>query len=115
MQTPSKPAASELELLRAAHSVLTTSPMTALARLNEHRADYPHGLLREEREVLTIEALLAAERPRQARSAAAAFNAAFPHSVHAARIERLFASRKNIAATHGNAEAVEALIHQPPE
>lgn len=105
-------APSELELLRAAQRALPESPSTALARLAEHRAIYPHGLLEQERQVLQIQSLLASQRARQARDAAAAFAIDFPRSAHLRRIQRMLEDCETIESSLG---IRKRLGHSPSE
>jgi hypothetical protein len=53
----------------------------ALDALGQHQSRFPRGELREERESLRIQALLALGRTDEARSAAAAFHERFPTSI----------------------------------
>jgi hypothetical protein len=94
-------APSELELLRAAQSALQTAPVTALAHLSEHRRLYAHGILCEERDVLEIEALIAARRIQDAHALAASFEVQHPSSAHLRRIKRLFARSEQGAGHDG--------------
>ncbi len=86
------PVARERALLDAARAALRAGDLT-LARRNlaEHGLRYPEGALREEREVLAIEELVARGQRDAARGRAAAFHASFPGSIHAARVDALVA------------------------
>jgi len=77
---PTAPPETELGLLKRALGLVATRPLEALRALDESAARFPHGLLEQEREVLAIEALMKAGRVDEARTRAAAFRAAFPHS-----------------------------------
>jgi hypothetical protein len=59
-----------------------------LTLADEHMRRFPHGVLAEERESLRIDALLGLGRRAEAAAAAKSFAAAYPHSVHAAQVER---------------------------
>jgi len=78
----------ELGLIREAQAH-RGEPAQVLARLAEHRKFYPNGLLAQEREVLAVEALVQAGRRADAVTRARAFMAAFPSSVHLARLRSL--------------------------
>ncbi|MBX7197189.1 MAG: hypothetical protein K1X94_34385, partial [Sandaracinaceae bacterium] len=80
--TATSEAPSELALLGRARAALATHPEVTLALCAEHASRYPEGVLREEREVLAIDALVATGRESQARARAVRFEAAFPQSVH---------------------------------
>jgi hypothetical protein len=96
-------------LLREAQQALPGAPTLALARLAEHRSIYPHGVLEQERQVLEVEALLAANRLAAAHEAATAFATDFAGSAHLRRIERMFARFEQKQASVGNTSTVEAL------
>jgi len=68
-----------LDLAResAAHG----EPALVLARTEQHRAQFPHGKLTEEREALAIRALHSLGRANEVRSRAQAFRLAYPHSL----------------------------------
>jgi len=78
----------EFELLGRARALLRGSPAAALVPLAEHRSRYPDGVLAQERDVLTIEALAGAGRVEQARQSARRFSRNYPRSPHQNRIER---------------------------
>jgi hypothetical protein len=59
----------------------------ALERLKVSRRDFPRAILDEERDALTVEALVAAHRYEDARAAAAAFRRLFPASLFTPTIE----------------------------
>jgi hypothetical protein len=59
-----------------------------LELLRAHRAQYPSSALTQEREALTVKALVAAGRFQEARRAAAAFVQRFPGSVLLSSVER---------------------------
>jgi hypothetical protein len=98
-----QPPLGELEMLRAAKSALPASPAVALAHLADHRAAYPHGVLEQERQVLQIEALLAARKLHAAAKAAGDFAAEFPRSAHLRRVQRMISeaevNRNRVANT----------------
>jgi len=60
----------------------------ALATLDGVRRDFPNGVLAQERDALTIEALLALGDRQRARELATAFLARYPGSPHRATVER---------------------------
>jgi hypothetical protein len=78
---------SEGELLRRAYAASTTDPRRALALTAEHARRFPSGMLAEEREVITIEALARLGRADAARARAATFFAAHPGSAYRPRID----------------------------
>lgn len=53
----------------------------ALATLERHTREFPHGRLAEEREWLTIQALVLSSRAQEAREHATGFRRSFPHSL----------------------------------
>jgi hypothetical protein len=77
----------ESRVIAAARDALRSGRFTsALATLEEARLRYPNGILGQEREALTIEALVAADRRDEAEKRAAAFLHDHPESPHAARV-----------------------------
>ena len=82
---------SEGALLLAARVALRgTNPSRALALTAQHEARFPRGAMREERDVIAIEALMQlGERPRAERRKYA-FLARYPSSPYRARIDALF-------------------------
>lgn len=73
--------ARERTLLDMARTALSRGDSTAaLAAVDEHARDFPSSQLAEEREVLAIQALVAARRMPEARRRAAAFRTAHPKS-----------------------------------
>jgi hypothetical protein len=81
----------ELALLRRARRVLAANPGRTLALTKEHLRAYPGGTFAEERELLTIEALVALGRRAEAERRARAFRAQFGQSIHLQRVESLLA------------------------
>jgi hypothetical protein len=75
-------APSEGTLLEQARRVLNSSPSSALALANQHRARFPNGVLTQEREVIAIEALRRMHRNSEADQRAAGFSKSFPGSAH---------------------------------
>jgi hypothetical protein len=77
----------ESRAIAAARDALRSGQFaSALATLEETRLRYPNGILGQEREALTIEALVAADRRAEAEKRAAAFLRDHPESPHAARV-----------------------------
>jgi hypothetical protein len=68
-------------------------PRAALGALRRLQAQFPNGELRQERDVLTVEALAASGNSAAAKSKAAAFVAAHPSSPLSAKLERLVETR----------------------
>jgi hypothetical protein len=81
----------ELTLLQRARSALAIDPAATLRLTAEHQQSYPEGALREESEVLTIEALVVMRERAKAEARAHAFRAAHPDSLHLRRIEVILA------------------------
>lgn len=80
----------EATILKQAHDeLLRGSPERALALAADHARAYPNGALAQERDVITIEALVRLGRKDEARRKARAFHAAYPGSSHGERIDRL--------------------------
>jgi hypothetical protein len=74
-------AAERQYLERARRSLVLADPVGALADLSEHRALYPDSQLSEEREALTVEALLRSGRVGEARLRADELRRRFPRSL----------------------------------
>lgn len=89
---PRGPAAkpSEIKLLKRAEG-LRAEPLKALRVLRRHARLYPEGVLAQEREVLAIEALLAAGRRGEAQRRADRFAASHPGSAQLRRVRVLLA------------------------
>ena len=68
---------------------VAVDPSTALAVIGKHAGAYPHSTLREEREALRIEALIALGRSTEARARLATFEAKYPRSVYRRRLKSL--------------------------
>ncbi len=83
---PARPSETSL-LTRARAAVRSGAPGRALRLLDEHRRGYPSGRLAEEREALTVVALVRAGRTELGRRAAQRFLAQHPGSVHRALVE----------------------------
>jgi hypothetical protein len=81
------PALSEAALLEQARSALTSDPARALALTRQHQARFPSGVLKQEREVIAIEALRRLGRSKAAADRAGSFERAFPDSAHRRAVE----------------------------
>ena len=81
--------AREVPLIDAGRSGLATSPSRALAALEAHRREFPHGQLAAEREFLAVQALVQMNRIADAKKRADELAARFPTSSYAARAARL--------------------------
>lgn len=81
-------APSEGVILLRARSALLRDAELCLSLTHEHRRLYPNGLMREERDVLEVEALLRLGRAVEARRRAAAFERTYPSSPYLERIRR---------------------------
>jgi hypothetical protein len=83
----------ELSLLERARSTLSEGhPQATLQLLREHRSAYPTSLLQQEREALSIRALLAAGRRSEAQRRAQSFVRAYPTSALRGSVERAVGS-----------------------
>jgi hypothetical protein len=80
---------SDLSLLRRAQGTLGSDPAGALALCGTHERTFPRSPYAQEREVMTIEALIRLGRRSEAESRADAFARAFPKSGHNRRIDSL--------------------------
>jgi hypothetical protein len=86
---------SEVELLTRAQVLVDSQPSAALDVLHEHERVYPAGLLREERDVLRIDAEWALGRRETALVHARSFVQRYPRSTQARRFETLLSDHKN--------------------
>jgi hypothetical protein len=82
--SPAPTLEAELALLDVARSA---APRAALAALEQHRVEFEHGMLADEREVLRVETLCALGRMSEAEAVAASFLTARPSSPLRSRIE----------------------------
>jgi hypothetical protein len=91
--SPSDAARAELRLLRQARAAVARQDFAAaLVPLAEHARRFKTGRLTEEREALRVKALAGLGRNDEARRAAAAFEARFPHSVLLPAVSQMPAS-----------------------
>jgi hypothetical protein len=98
---PSPSSAAEVDELRAEMALIRTArqalqagrPARALEVLDAHARAFPAGQMREDRQVLRIEALCAAGKAPQARAEVSLFLRAFPGSAHAQRVRASCAER----------------------
>ena len=79
-------AQAELMLLLRARRVLESAPQRALALAGEHATSFPNGMLAEERETITIDALRQLGRIDEARRRFQSFSQRFPGSAHRERL-----------------------------
>lgn len=94
---PSGPKPTETDLLRAESALLTEARARlrsgdvagATALLERLRAQFPNGMLRQEREVLAIDVLAARGNTQEAKRRAQAFVKQYPKSPHSAKLRRL--------------------------
>jgi hypothetical protein len=82
----------ELSLLERARRVISKDPARALALAGQHQRRYVTGQFSEERELLTIEALVRLGRQAGAERRARLFRRAYPDSVHAHRLGVILSS-----------------------
>ena len=81
-ESPADATRAELRLLREARAAVAREDFAAaLPPIAEHARRFKNGRLVEEREALRVKALGGLGRTAEARHAAAAFQARFPHSV----------------------------------
>lgn len=85
-------ALSELQLIDQARAALRNSPTRALALANQHERQFPHGSMAEERDVITISALVAMGQTSRARTLATAFLRENAGSAYARRVEATLSS-----------------------
>ncbi|WP_049949404.1 tetratricopeptide repeat protein [Sorangium cellulosum] len=94
---PSGPKPTETDLLRAESALLTEARAKlrsgdaagAAATLERLRAQFPNGVLRQEREVLAIDVLASRGNLPEAKRRAQAFVERYPGSPHSAKLKRL--------------------------
>ena len=82
-----RPTLSEAALLEQARRSLGSDPTRALALTRQHQTRFPYGSLRQEREVIAIEALRRLGRGKAAEQRADSFEKAFPDSAHRRAVE----------------------------
>jgi hypothetical protein len=82
-------AETETALLGRAHQALASDPAHALSLTAQHQREYPSGVLRQESDLIAIEALEALGRHAEARASAASFRTRYPSSAHLRRLDRL--------------------------
>jgi len=85
----SDPLQRETELITAARSEIAAVPGAALARLDEHRREFPDGQFAPEREFLAVDALRRLNRSGEARDRALDLASRFPSSSYGVRATRL--------------------------
>ena len=81
--------AREVPLIDAGRAELATAPSRALALLETHRREFPHGQLAAEREFLAVQALLQMNHTAEAKKRADDLETHYPTSSYAARAVRL--------------------------
>jgi hypothetical protein len=83
----------ELKLLEQARTKLSEGqPAATLEQLRQHRAQYPQSALEQEREALSVRALMATGRRAEAQKRAAAFVQRYPSSMLRGSVERAVGS-----------------------
>ncbi len=79
----------EVDLLKPALSAYARRDfLDVLVLIAEHRRRFPNGQLAEEAELLRVRSLAGLGRAKEARAAAEAFGARFPHSVALPRLRQ---------------------------
>jgi hypothetical protein len=78
----------EALLLERARRALSSDPALSLSLVRRHRSEFPNGILRQEREVIGIEALRRLGRSNEASRKADEFQRDFPNSPHGRAVER---------------------------
>jgi hypothetical protein len=86
---PTDALAREVPLIDAGRADLGTAPTRALASLEAHRRQFPHGQLAAEREFLAVQALVQMNRTAEAKTRAEELATRYPQSSYAARATRL--------------------------
>jgi hypothetical protein len=81
--------ATELKLLEQAQNALVATPAAAIVLADEDARRFPDGVLRQEAEVIAIEALLRVGNRAGAESRAEKFRTAYPTSPHLRRMEAI--------------------------
>lgn len=79
----------EMRYLSRARELIEQHPAEALGIIEEHRRNYPNGVLSEEREAFAVEALVACGRADEAERRYYDFQRAYPHSQLGTRLARL--------------------------
>jgi hypothetical protein len=82
-----KLAPSEAALLEQARAALASDPARALSLTRQHQARFPSGVLKQEREVIAIEALRRLGQSKAASERAGSFEQAYPDSAHRRAVE----------------------------
>lgn len=83
------PAEDETALLVTAQNALSSQPRVALKLADDYATAYPNGYMRQEAEVIAINALIKLGRTADAEARARAFRLRYPGSSHIARIDGL--------------------------
>jgi len=96
--SPNDMLAREVPLIDAGRSELATAPSRALAALETHRREFPHGQLAAEREFLAVQALVQMNRIGDAKKRAEELSTRYPTSSYAARASRLIQDVEGAAA-----------------
>jgi hypothetical protein len=78
----------EALLLERARRALSSDPALSLSLVRRHRSEFPNGVLRQEREVIGIEALRRLGLRDEANRKADEFQHDFPNSPHGRAVER---------------------------
>ena len=103
---PTDSLAREVPLIDEGRADLATAPSRALAVLETHRREFPHGQLAAEREFLAVQALLQMNRMADAKKRAEDLAVHYPSSSYAARAARLIedaeAQRAAVPAKDGS-------------
>ncbi|MFK7985047.1 MAG: hypothetical protein AB8I08_03375 [Sandaracinaceae bacterium] len=79
----------EMRYLARARDLVTEHPSEALGVLRDHRQEYPQGVLREEREAYTVEALVLLEHVAEAERRYYEFRRDFPESDFTERLQEM--------------------------
>ncbi len=79
----------EMRYLSRARELLDQHPAEALGVIEQHRRNYPNGVLREEREAFALEALVAVGRTDEAERRYYDFLREYPHSELTGRLDRI--------------------------
>jgi hypothetical protein len=89
---PSQLAAERVLLDEARAAFVQSDPERSLERLERHRSAFPNALLGEERDAMTVEALVRLGRDEEARAHAVAFRRRWPSSLFLPTVDSAVAS-----------------------
>jgi hypothetical protein len=86
---PSTGTTDELMLLRLAQDALQVSPARAQKLAEQHRREFPHSSVAQERDMIEISALVRLGQTAAARARAAQFRRLYPHSPYERQLQTM--------------------------